>query len=58
MEELTALCFITSWSVLVVVLAGGEEWGERASFLQLSFSTMSEHGFRIMSLVLLRELLM
>lgn len=65
MVKLSALCFITCWTVLVkaqggllFVLAGGEEWRGTVSFLELPLSTVSEHSFRIMCIVLFHELLM
>lgn len=61
MVKLSALCFITCWTVfqggLLFVLAGGEEW-RIVRFLELLLSTMSEHSFRIMYIVLFHELLM
>jgi len=51
-------CVSRSTAGLLTVIAGGEEWGRIASFLQLSLSTMSEHSFRIMYIVLFHELLL
>lgn len=51
-------CVSGSTGGLLVVLAGGEEWGGIASFWYLPLSVMPEHSFRTMYIALFHESLM